>query len=156
MCFIDPMYLDKIYTLKTGVSFKVSTIALQELIINTLNNKMDLAGLKDIRCVNDLYAYLTVIVYEGAEDFINRRSCWANKQIKANLIAGKPVSFNSFCDLFWRDLDEDDPDGDEWQQLIASDGFYSQLVVFMNKLRIAERNLQQYKETNPDWYLGSV
>ncbi len=147
------MYLDKIYTLKTGVSFKVSTIALQELITNALNKRTDLAGLESVRCVKDLYAYLAVIVYEGAEDFINRRSCWANKQIKANLIAGKPVSFNSFCNLFWRDLDEDDPDGDEWQQLIASDGFYSQLVVFMNKLRIAKRNLQQYKETIPDGIL---
>ena len=53
-------------------------------------------------------------------------------------------------------LDEDDPDGDEWQQLIASDEFYSQLTILLHKLRIAERNLQQSSGAIPDFYLGSA
>ncbi len=137
------MYLDKIYTLQTGVSLKISTIALQELIANAIDH-CQLSELKSIRCTVDLYAYLSVVVYEGTEDLIARRHLWISPKIKTDLIARQPVSFSSFCNLFWRNLDEDDPDGDEWQQLIASDRFYSQLTVLLNKLRITERNLQQY------------
>lgn len=149
------MYLDKIYTLQTGVSLKISTIALQELIANAIG-KQKFPELESIRSTSDLYVYLLVVVCEGAEDLISRRQRWIDQKIKADLIAGRPVSFNSFCNLFWRNLDEDDPDGDEWQQLMASDQFYSQLTVLLNKLRIAERSLQQYKKAVPDWYLGSA
>ncbi|MBY0483150.1 hypothetical protein [Nitrosomonas sp.] len=149
------MYLDKIYTLQTGVSLKISTIALQELIANAIG-KQKFPELESIRSTSDLYAYLSVVVCEGAEDLISRRQRWIDQKIKTDLIAGRPVSFNSFCNLFWRNLDEDDPDGDEWQQLMASDQFYSQLTVLLNKLRIAERSLQQYKKAVPDWYLGSA
>ena len=149
------MYLDKIYTLQTGVSLKISTIALQKLIANAMNWQ-ELSELENIRCTADLYAYLSVVVYEGAEDLIKRRHRWINHEIEADLIARQPVSFSSFCNLFWRSLDEDDPDGDEWQQLIASDQFYSQLAILLHKLRITERNLQQYKEAIPDLNLKSA
>lgn len=149
------MYLDKIYVLQTGVSLKVSTIALQELIANAINTQK-FPELKSIHSTSDLYAYLSVVVCAGAEDLIKRRQRWINHKIKADLIAGRPIPFNSFCSLFWRNLDEDDPDGDEWQQLIASDQFYSEMAILLNKLRIAERSLQQYKGAIPDWSLGSA
>lgn len=137
------MYLDKIYTLQTNVSLKISTIGLQKLIAKAIDRD-ELSELKNIRCTADLYIYLSVIVYEGTEGLIKRRHRWTDPEIEADLIARKPVSFSSFCNLFWRNLDEDDPDGDEWQQLIASDRFYSQLTALLHKLRITERNLQQY------------
>jgi hypothetical protein len=149
------MYLDKIYTLQTNVNLTISTLTLQELMAKALS-RQDFLELESIRCTTDLYTYLSVVVYEGAEDFIKRRQRWINNKIKADLIAGRPVSFSSFCNLFWRNLDEDDPDGDEWQRLIASDRFHSQLTVLLNKLRIAERNLRQYKEAIPDLYLESA
>ena len=148
------MYLDKIYTLRTGVSLKISTAALQKLIANAINH-CQLAELERIHSTADLYTYLSVVVYEGTEDLIKRRHRWISPKIKADLMAGQPVSFSSFCNLFWRNLDEDDPDGDEWQQLIASDRFYSQLAVLMNKLRITERNLQQCGKI-PSWNLESA
>jgi len=61
------------------------------------------------------------------------------------LLAGVSIGFVVFSRLFWRNLDEDDPDGDEWQQLIASDQFYNQLTLLMNKLRKVERKLQYDK-----------
>ena len=149
------MYLDKIYVLQTGVSLKISTSALQELIANAIG-KQKIPELESLHSLSDLCAYLSVVVSEGAEDLINRRQRWIDQKIKADLIAGRPVPFNNFCNLFWRNLDEDDPDGDEWQQLLASDQFYSQLTMLLNKLRIAERSLQQYKGEVPDWYLGSA
>jgi len=149
------MYLDKIYVLQTGVSLKVSTHALQELIAHAINTQK-IPELKSIHGIADLYAYLSVVVCAGAEDLIKRRQRWINHKIKADLIAGRPVPFNSFCNLFWRNLDEDDPDGDEWQQLIASDQFYTQMTILLNKLRIAERSLQQYKDAIPGWSLGSA
>jgi len=150
------MYLDKIYVLQTGVSLKVSTMALQELIARAINTRK-FPELQSIRSTTDLYAYLSVVVCAGAEDLIKRRQRWINHKTKADLIAGQPVPFNIFCNLFWRNLDEDDPDGDEWQQLIASDEFYSQLTILLHKLRIAERNLQQYNGSAMlDFNLGSA
>jgi len=149
------MYLDKIYTLQTGVSLKISTLALQELIANGVTGHQ-LPELKNFHCTADLYTYLSIIVYEGAEELIKRRCHWMNNKIKTDLTAGQPVSFNGFCNIFWRSLDEDDPDGDEWYRLIASDQFHTQLVILLNKLRIAERNLQQYNEMLPDLYLESA
>ena len=150
------MYLDKIYVLQTGVSLKVSTMALQELIARAINTRK-FPELQSIRSTTDLYAYLSVVVCAGAEDLIKRRQRWINHKTKADLIAGQPVPFNIFCNLFWRNLDEDDPDGDEWQQLIVSDEFYSQLTILLHKLRIAERNLQQYNGSAMlDFNLGSA
>ena len=140
------MYFDKIYVLQTGVSLKVSTMALQELIARAINTRK-FPELQSIRSTTDLYAYLSVVVCVGAEDLIKRRQRWINHKTKADLIAGQPVPFNTFCNLFWRNLDEDDPDGDEWQGLIASDQFHSQSIAFLNKLRMIERSLQQCRET---------
>jgi hypothetical protein len=148
------MYLDKIYTLRTGVSLKISTAVLQQLIADAINHCQS-AELKGIHSTADLYTYLSVVVYEGTEDLIKRRHRWISPKIKADLMAGRPVSFISFCNLFWRNLDEDDPDGDEWQQLIASDRFYAQLTALLNKLHITERNLQQHGKI-PDWNLESA
>ncbi len=139
------MYLDKIYTLHTGVSLKVSADVLQKLITNAINSRQ-LSDLRRIRCIADLYPYLSVIVYEGSDDLIKRRHRWLNQSVKNALISKQPVSFDSFCNLFWRNLDEDDPDGDEWQQLIATDRFYFQLTTLLNRVRITERNLQQSNE----------
>ncbi|MDP1548688.1 MAG: hypothetical protein U1D41_05605 [Nitrosomonas sp.] len=149
------MDLDKIYVLQTGVSLKISTIALQELIANAIS-KQKFPELEKIRSTSDLYAYLSVVVCEGAEDLISRRQRWIDQKIKTDLIAGHPVSFRSFCNLFWRNLDEDDPDGDEWQKMIASDQFYFQLTILLNKLRIAERSLQNSKGVLPEFSLSSA
>lgn len=140
------MYFDKIYTLQTGVSLKVSTQALQALIHNAVS-KGDLSALERIRCPTDLYAHLSVVVCSGAEALIDRRQRWVNNKMKKDLISKRPVLFSSFCHLFWRNLDEDDPDGDEWQGLIASDQFHSQSIAFLNKLRMIERSLLQCRET---------
>ncbi|WP_293007365.1 hypothetical protein [Nitrosomonas sp.] len=149
------MYFDKIYRLQTGVSFKVSTLALQELIASAINGQK-FSELESIRSTTDLHDYLSVIVCDGAEGLIIRRQRWLDQKIKSALTAGHPVSFHSFCNLFWRNLDEDDPDGDEWHQLMASDQFYLQLTILLNKLRIVERSLLQRKEMIPDLFLGST
>lgn len=149
------MCLDKIYVLQTGVSLKVSTIALQELMANVINKKK-CSELESIRSITDLYDYLSVVVCDGVEGLIERRQRWIDQKIKAALVAGHPVSFNSFGNLFWRNLDEDDPDGDEWKQLMASEQFYSQLTILFNKVRVVERSLLQCKEMVPDLFLGST
>ncbi len=146
------MCLDKIYKLQTGVSLKVSTIALQELIASAIHKRK----FPEFRCTTDLYDYLSVVVCDGVEGLIERRQLWIDQTIKADLIAGHPVSFRGFCNLFWRNLDEDDPDGDEWQKMIASDQFYFQLTILLNKLRIAERSLQDHKGVLPEFSLGSA
>ena len=149
------MYIDKIYTLQTGVSLKISAIALQELIANAMS-RQELPELESIRSITDLHAYLSVVVDEGAEDLLERRRCWASNKIKTDLIAGRSVSFEDFCSIFWRNLDEDDPDGDEWHRLIASDEFYSQFTFLMNKLRAVERELHQYNEAIPELNLEAA
>lgn len=149
------MYFDKIYKLQTGVSFKISTSALQELIANAIT-RQKFPELKSIRSTTDLHDYLSVIVCDGVEGLIDRRQRWLDHKIKSALTAGYPVSFHNFCNLFWRNLDEDDPDGDEWHQLMASDQFYLQLTILLNKLRIVERSLLQHKDITPDLFLGST
>jgi hypothetical protein len=149
------MSLDKIYTLQTGVSLKVSTIFLQELITNILNGR-ECSEIGRIRCATDLYDYLSVIVYKGADGLIKRRQHWVNQKNKADLVAGCPIPFREFSSFFWRNLDESDPDGDEWIRLIAEDGFYSQLSSFLNKLRAAERTMLLQKNIAADFNLGSV
>lgn len=153
-CFWIPyihMYLDKIYTLQTGTKFKIATSTLQELIANAIT-RQEFSELEKIRCITDLYAYLSVIVYEGAEDLVKRRQRWTSKKMKANLIAGRSVLFREFGHLFWRNIDEDDPDGDEWHRLIASDCFYSELTGWLHKLRIAEQNICQSNKAMPELY----
>lgn len=149
------MYLDKIYTLQTGVSLEISTIALQKLVENAMN-RQDLLEIGNILRTTDLHAYLSVVVHNGAKDLIKRRSRWVSNKIKTDLRAGQSVSFRDFCNLFWRNLDEDDPDGDEWHRLIASDKFYSELTILLHKLRTAKRRLHQYEETVPDLSLEAA
>jgi hypothetical protein len=104
------------------------------LMTNPLKFFIDICtSIKSIRC--------------KAEALIDRRQRWVNNKMKKDLISKRPVLFSSFCHLFWRNLDEDDPDGDEWQGLIASDQFHSQSIAFLNKLRMIERSLQQCRET---------
>lgn len=130
------MALDKIYTLQTGVSLKVSTDNLQDLIIRDNNGKV-LPSLEKVRCTSDLYDFLTVIVLKGADGLITRRQQWISKKNRANLIAAQPVPFQDFCLFFWRNLDETDPDGDEWNRIIATDSFNQQLSTLLHKLRAA-------------------
>ncbi|WP_292916517.1 hypothetical protein [Nitrosomonas sp.] len=134
------------------MSLKVSTIALQKLIASAIHKRK----FPELRCTTDLYDYLSVVVCGGAEGLIERRQRWIDQPIKAELLAGQPVSFRSFCNLFWRNLDEDDPDGDEWQKMIASDQFYFQLTILLNKLRIAERSLKNPKSVLSELSLGSA
>lgn len=147
------MNLDKIHVLRTGVSLKVSTAALQELITKIVGAQS--GELDSIRSTADLYAYLSIVVYDGAEELIGRRQRWIDQKTKADLIAGQPIPFHSFNSLFWRNLDEDDPDGDEWQQLLASDEFYSQLTVLLNKVRAIARSLQHQNESLLQLPLGA-
>ena len=149
------MSLDKIYTLQTGVSLKVSTLTLQELIANILNGS-ESVEIGKIRCATDLYDYLSVIVYKGAADLIKRRQKWVSQKSKADLVAARPIPFREFSSFFWRNLDENDPDGDEWVRLIADDGFYIQLSSFLSKLRAAERKMLLDKNFAADLSLESV
>ena len=134
------MSLDKIYTLQTGTSLKISTMALQELIANVKNGR-EFTKIGQIRCVTDLYDYLYVIVYKGAIGLIKRRQKWLTQKNKADLVAARPIPFREFSNFFWRNLDENDPDGDEWIQLIADEGFYVQLSAVLDGLRATEREI---------------
>ncbi|SFK37948.1 hypothetical protein SAMN05216302_100541 [Nitrosomonas aestuarii] len=149
------MALDKIHTLQTGVSLEISTVTLQELITKILTGR-ELPELGQIHCANDLYEYLSVIVYKGAADLIKRRQQWVSQKNKADLVAARPIPFREFCNFFWRNLDEHDPDGDEWVRLIADDSFFTQLSEFLNKIRTAERKVHQEKDLMIDLNLGSV
>ena len=150
------MSLDKIYTLQTGVSLKVSTTTLQELIANILNGK-ESVEIGQIRCSTDLYDYLSVIVYQGAAGLIKRRQQWVSQQNKVDLVAARPIPFREFSGFFWRNLDEIDPDGDEWNRLIADDAFYNQLSAFLNKLRAAEQEMLRGKNiAAADLTFGSI
>ncbi|UJP05683.1 MAG: hypothetical protein LZF61_01525 [Nitrosomonas sp.] len=151
--FID-MYLDKIYILKTGASLKISTDALQDLIANAIALQKT-SVLESLLSTSDLYHYLTVVVIDGAEELIERRKQWIDPQTKAHLMEGRPVSFDRFCNLFWRTLDEVDPDGDEWHQLIASDQFYDHMTILLNKIRAIVRDLQRQREAAPHLSLGA-
>lgn len=135
------MYLDKIYLFRTGVSLEISTAALHKLLEGAMAGQR-IAELAKIRCPADLHSYLSVVVHTGAEGLVKRRQAWAGR-IKADLLAGKPVSYRSFSDLFWRNLDEEDPDGDEWYRLIAGERFHCQLTGLLDMLRSAERRLNQ-------------
>ncbi|MCX7185293.1 MAG: hypothetical protein NTW90_08730 [Nitrosospira sp.] len=135
------MYLDKIYLFRTGVSLEISIAALHKLLEGAMAGRR-IDELAKIHCPADLHPYLSVVVHTGAEGLVKRRQAWAGR-IKADLLAGKPVSYRSFSDLFWRDLDEQDPDGDEWYRLIGGERFHCQLTDLLDMLRSAERRLNQ-------------
>lgn len=148
------MYLDKIYELQTGVSLKISTSALEELISDAVNAQKN-SELENILSISDLCRYLMVTVVDGAEGLIQRRESWVDQSTRTMLMEAKPVSFDSFCGLFWRTLDEVDHDGDEWHQLIASDQFYDYMTLLLNKVRAIVRDLQHQRESMLRLPLGS-
>lgn len=145
------MYLDKIHPLQTGVSLEISTAALRVLVADAMAGQR-VCKLEQIKCPSDLYTYLSVIVHTGAAGLIKRRHPWAGK-IKADLLARRPVAYGSFGNLFWRNLDEEDPDGDEWYRLISDERFHSQLINLLDMIRSAQRRLRQRADTQPgsDW-----
>lgn len=135
------MYLDTIHQFQTGVVLEITSTALRALITDAMDGNRTFE-LGQIRRPGDLHAYLSVTVHEGAEGLIERRQPWAGK-IQADLVAGKPVSYGSFSNLFWRNLDEEDPDGDEWFRLVANERFDAELSGLLDKVRAAQRILRQ-------------
>ncbi|WP_256329337.1 hypothetical protein [Nitrosomonas sp. Nm33] len=150
--FFLKMYLDKIHSLQTGVSLEISTIALRDLIGDAMVGQR-IPELAKICCPMDLYDYLSVVVYKDAEGLVSRRHAWVD-EIKNDLLAGRPVSFRRFDKLFWRTLDEEDPDGDEWYRLISGEEFRSQLISLLGILRSANRRLLQQVDVLPDLKIG--
>ncbi len=146
------MSLNQNYSLQTGVVLEISAATLQRLIENAAYEQRTTALIK-IRCPADLYDYLSVIVHKDAQGLIKRRHVWARK-IKGDLLAGRPISFRNFDNLFWRHLDEEDPDGDEWYRLIADERFHFQLTGLLDTLRSVERRLHQAINTPSDLNLG--
>lgn len=141
------MYLDKIHRFRTGVSLAIDTSLLRTLIEDAVAGDGSFE-LEQIKRPGDLYAYLSVTVHEGAEGLVKRRSKWAGK-IRRALLARKPVSYGNFANLFWRNLDDEDPDGDEWYRLIAGKGFDAELVGLLDKVRSARRSLHQQRTNVP-------
>lgn len=135
------MYLDKIHACQTGISLEISTSAIQALIEDAAAGER-LFELVQIRRPEDICAHLLVTVYQGAEGLLERRRRWADK-VKDDILAMKPVSYESFSNLFWRDIDEEDPDGDEWYRLIASEGFAAEVIALLDKVRAAQRTLRR-------------
>lgn len=148
------MFLDKIHSFQTGVSLEISTAALRALVADAMAGQR-VCELEQIRCPGDLYAYLSIIVHSGAEGLIKRRHPWAN-EIKAGLLARKAVAYGRFGNLFWRNLDEEDPDGDAWYRLIADERFHSQLVGLLDMIRSAQRTLHQRVATASDLDWGGL
>lgn len=135
------MCLDKIHRFQTGVSLVISSSPLRTLIEEATSGERAFE-LEQIKRPGDLYAYLSVTVHEGAEGLTRRRRPWAGK-IRADLLAGKPVSYVNFANLFWRHLDDEDPDGDAWYRLIAGKGFDAELIGLLDTVRAAQRVLHQ-------------
>ncbi len=135
------MYLDKTYSLQTGVALEISTISLRNLIEDVMAGKRA-TELAEIRSPADLCLYLSVIVHENAQDLVHRRGAWARK-FKRDLLSGQPVAYKNFSNLFWRNLDEVDPDGDEWYRLTNGEQFHLQLINLLDRLRFIERNICQ-------------
>ena len=146
------MYLDKIHSLQTGVSLEISTKALRDLIRHVTDGQR-IPELAKICTTMDLYDYLTVIVHQGVEGLINRRHAWVG-DIKQSLMAGQPITYRRFDELFWRNLDEEDPDGNEWYQLTSSEAFRMQLNRLLDIVRSAKRNLLQRVDELPDLNIG--
>ena len=150
--FFLKMYIDKIHSLKTGVSLEISTIALRDLVSDVMAGQR-IPELAKIGCTVDLYDYLSVVVHKGTEGLISRRHAWID-EIKSELLAGRPVSYRSFDNLFWRSLDEEDPDGDEWYRLTSGEEFRSQMICLLGILRSANRRLHQHADVLPDLNIG--
>jgi len=148
------MYLDKMHQFQTGVTLEISSADLRALIADATAGERAFE-LEQIRRPGDLHTYLSVKVHEGVEGLIKRRRPWAGK-IRTDLLAGKPVSYGSFGNLFWRNLDEEDPDGDEWYRLVASKGFDAELTGLLDKVRSAQRILRQRTDAQVRMNCGSL
>jgi hypothetical protein len=135
------MYLDKIHSFRTGVSLEISSAAIQTLIADATEGERFLE-LVQIKRPEDILPYLSVTVHRGADDLVKRRSRWA-REIRNDILAGKAVSYEHFTRLFWRDIDEEDPDGDEWHRHFASTGFASEIAGLLDKVRSTQRALQR-------------
>jgi len=83
-----------------------------------------------------------VMVHQGADALVKRRSRWA-REIRNDILAGKAVAYERFNKLFWRDIDELDPDGDEWHRHFASDGFAEEITGLLDKVRTTQRALRR-------------
>ncbi|PWB55873.1 MAG: hypothetical protein C3F18_05470 [Nitrosomonadales bacterium] len=135
------MYLDRIHTFQTGVSLEISTAAIQALIADATEGDR-FPELVQIKRPEDIFPYLTVTVHRGADALMQRRSRWA-REIRNDVLAGKAVSYGRFTKLFWRDIDEEDPDGDEWHRHFASTFFAGEITSLLDKVRSAQRALQR-------------
>ena len=151
------MYLDKIHTFQTGVSVEISSSAIHALIEGASEGGQ-FFELVQIKRPEDLYPYLAVTVHRGAAALLERRSRWAD-EVRSDLLAGTPVSYDNFNKLFWRDIDEADPDGDEWHRHFAGDGFASEITGLLDKVRAAQRALRRSDDVliRMNWdFLGSA
>lgn len=135
------MYLDKIHAFRTGVSLEISSSAIKALIADAMEGER-FPELVRIGRPEDLYPYLAVTVHCGADALVRRRSRWVG-DIRKDLLAGRAVSYSRFIKLFWRDIDEEDPDGDEWHRYFAGAGFAGEIVGLLDKVRAAQRALRQ-------------
>lgn len=152
------MHLDKIHTFQTGVSLEVSTSAIQALIVSATEGERFFELVRITR-PEDIHPYLNVIVHRGANGLMARRSRWA-REIRKDILAGKAVSFERFNKLFWRDIDEADPDGDEWHRHFYSEEFSNEITGLLDKVRVAQRALQRSDDVvirmNWDFLSGAV
>lgn len=152
------MYLDKIHTFQTGVSLEISTSAIQALIEGAMERE-HFFELVRITRPEDLHPYLSVIVHRGANALMARRSRWA-REIRKDILAGKAVSYVRFNKLFWRDIDEEDPDGDEWRRHFCSEAFAGEITGLLDKVRAAQRALQRSDDVvirmNWDFLSGAI
>jgi hypothetical protein len=135
------MYLDRVCTFHTGVSLEVSTASIQAMIENATERE-HFFELVQIKRPEDLYPHLSVIVLHGADELMARRSRWA-REIRQDVLAGTPVSYERFRKLFWRDIDEVDPDGDEWHRYFGGEDFADEIAGLLDKVRAAQRALQR-------------
>lgn len=135
------MYLDKIHSFQTGVSLEISTSVIQALMADATERER-FFELVQIKRPEDLYPHLSVTVHQGADALIKRRSRWA-REIRKDVLSGKPVSYERFSKLFWRDIDEADPDGDEWHRYFGGEGFADEIARLLDKVRAAQRALQR-------------
>jgi hypothetical protein len=134
------MYLDKIHLFRTGVSLEISTSPIRSLMADAMEGE-HFREFVQIKQPEDIHPYLFVTVHQGADALMKRRSRWVS-EIRSDILAGKPVAFDRFARLFWRDIDEEDPDGDEWHRLFASAAFSAELLALLDKIRIAQRALR--------------
>ncbi len=135
------MYLDKIHTFQTGISLEIATSAVHALIEEAADGGR-FFELVQLKRPEDLHPYLAVTVHRGAAALVERRSRWAD-EVRSDLLAGKAVSYESFTRLFWRDIDEEDPDGDEWHRHFAGAGFAGEITALLDKVRSAQRALRR-------------